>query len=283
MLIVFARYGSKRADMNIACRGDLTGLLMTRAERLSALLEQLVSDGQLDVEVAADRYRVSAATIRRDLDYLAAQQLLSRTHGGAVPNSTSYDLPLRYKTATRGEAKTRIAQRAVEMLWPGCTVSMNGGTTTVAIARAIPSAHALHNGITVVTNAINIATELTVRPFIKIVVCGGVARPQSYELVGSIAADTLATMTPDLCFLGASGLDPEAGVTTNDEAESAINRVMMQQAKRTVVVVDGSKLGYVGFSRICHLGEVGTVLTDVSADADVVARVRALGPDVILV
>ena len=73
------------------------------------------------------------------------------------------------------------------MLWPGCTCALNGGTTTVEIARAIPGVQALHAGVTVVTNAVNIATELTVRPFIKIVVSGGVARPQSYELVGPIA------------------------------------------------------------------------------------------------
>src|SRR4051794_20391065 len=112
---------------------------MTRAERLAAILELLVSAGKVDVDEAAARFRVSAATIRRDLDHLAEQQLLSRTHGGAVPNSTSYDLPMRYKTIGRSEAKTRIAQRAVAMLWPGCTVSINGGTTTVEIARAIPT------------------------------------------------------------------------------------------------------------------------------------------------
>ena len=74
-------------------------------------------------------------------------------------------------------------------------------------------------------------------------VCGGVARPQSYELVGSMASETLSQLTPDICFLGATGLDPVAGITTNDEAEAAINRVMVQQAKRTVVVPDSSKLG----------------------------------------
>ena len=111
---------------------------MTRADRLAALLEQLVADGRLDVDAAADRHGVSPATVRRDLDYLADQQLLSRTHGGAVPNSTSYDLPLRFKATSRGDAKQRIARRAVEMLWPGCTCALNGGTTTVEIARAIP-------------------------------------------------------------------------------------------------------------------------------------------------
>jgi DeoR family transcriptional regulator of aga operon len=91
---------------------------MTRADRLAALLEQLVTDGRIDVEEAATRHQVSAATIRRDLDHLADQQLLNRTHGGAVPNTTSYDLPLRYKSAKQGGAKRRIAQRAVDMLWP---------------------------------------------------------------------------------------------------------------------------------------------------------------------
>jgi DeoR family transcriptional regulator of aga operon len=255
---------------------------MTRAERLSALLELLVAAGGIEVEESAERFSVSAATIRRDLDYLADQQLLSRTHGGAVPNTTSYDLPLRYKSISHGEAKARIAQRAVAMLWPGCTVSLNGGTTTLEVARAIPSAEVLHLGITVVTNAINIATELTVRPFIKIMVCGGVARPQSYELVGAMASDTLSQLSPDICFLGATGLDPVAGITTHDEAEAAINRVMVQQAKRTVVVADSSKLGTVGFSRICHVHEVAAVLTDSDADPAVIATLREADVEVIL-
>lgn len=254
---------------------------MTRAERLTALLETLVADGSIDVETAAEQFRVSAATIRRDLDHLADQQLLSRTHGGAVPNTTSYDLPLRYKSTTNADAKQRIAERAVSMLWPGCTVSMNGGTTTVEIARAIPTAPSLHHGVTVVTNALNIATELTVRPFIKIVVCGGVARPQSYELVGSIASGTLSQLSPDVCFLGAIGVSPEHGISTNDEAESAINRVLVKQAKRTVVVADSSKLGVVGFSRICRTSEVDTVLTDTAAPESVVRALTEAGVEVL--
>jgi DeoR family transcriptional regulator of aga operon len=91
------------------------------------------------------------------------------------------------------------------MLWPGCTLALNGGTTTIEIARAISGVSALNSGVTVVTNAINIASELAVRPFVKIVVSGGVARRQSYELVGPIASETLSRLTPDLCFLGATG------------------------------------------------------------------------------
>ena len=91
--------------MNISCCCGMWGSIVTRAERLSALLEHLVTNGRIDVDESAAQFDVSAATIRRDLDYLADQQLLNRTHGGAMPNTTSYDLPLRYKSTTRGEAR----------------------------------------------------------------------------------------------------------------------------------------------------------------------------------
>ena len=255
---------------------------MARAERLAALLEELVADGRIDVDASAVRHQVSAATIRRDLDYLADQQLLNRTHGGAVPNTMSYDLPLRYKAASHGAAKKRIARRAVEMLWPGCTLALNGGTTTIEIARAIPGVSALNNGVTVVTNAINIASELAVRPFVKIVVSGGVARRQSYELVGPIASETLSRLAPDLCFLGATGVDAQAGVTCDDEAEAAVNRVMVQHAKRAFVVADSAKLGAVGFSQICPLTEVAGVLTDDGADPAAVQSLADSGVEVVV-
>jgi len=241
-----------------------------------------VTDGKLDVEEAAAHFDVSAATIRRDLDHLASQQLLTRTHGGALPSTTSYDLPMRYKASTKTDAKLALAKAAVAMLWPGCTVALNGGTTTSEIARALPTSAALRNGITVVTNALNIATELTVRPFIKIMVCGGVARPQSYELVGSMAAETLAQFTPDVCFLGATGLDAIDGITTTDEAESAINRIMVQRAKRTVVVIDSTKIGEVGFARICHVSEVDAILVDADATPEQIAALEAQGVEVII-
>jgi DeoR family transcriptional regulator, aga operon transcriptional repressor len=256
---------------------------MTRAERLAAILELLVGAGRIDVDEAAEAFSVSTATIRRDLDHLADQQLLSRTHGGAVPNSTSYDLPMRYKAIGRHPAKSKIAERAAAMLWPGCVVALNGGTTTVEVARAIATSGALHSGVTVVTNALNIATELTVRPFIKIVVCGGVARPQSYELVGSLAGDTMGQLTSDICFLGATGVDAGGGITIADEAEAPVNRVMVTQAKRSYVVADSSKLGEVGFFRICRLSEVTGLITDDAVEPALLKEIRDTGIEVILV
>ena len=164
---------------------------MSKYERLGAILELLGRDGSLDVDVAAAELHVSAATIRRDLDLLSKQQLLTRTHGGAVSNNAAYDLPLRYKAARHASEKQRIGKAVAEMIAAGTIVGLNGGTTTTEVARALALRGdpqlAYHPSITVVTNSLNIATELAVRAHLKIVVTGGVARPQSYELVGPLA------------------------------------------------------------------------------------------------
>ncbi|RAJ39757.1 DeoR family transcriptional regulator [Kitasatospora sp. SolWspMP-SS2h] len=241
---------------------------VSRYERWNALLELLAEHGKLDVEEAADALDVSAATIRRDLDQLARQQMLTRTRGGAVAHSVSYDLPLRYKTARNADAKQRIGSLVAGLIAPGEVVGLNGGTTTTEVARALAvrSDLAEHpeggQSLTVVTNALNIANELTVRPQVKIVVTGGVARPQSYELIGPLAAQVLGELALDTAVLGVDGLDTEHGATAHHEGEAAVNRLLAERARRVVVAADSSKLGHRAFARICGLEAVDTLVTD---------------------
>ncbi|MEV7212669.1 DeoR/GlpR family DNA-binding transcription regulator [Kitasatospora cineracea] len=241
---------------------------MSRYERWNALLELLAEHGRLDVEEAAGALDVSAATIRRDLDQLARQQMLTRTRGGAVAHSVSYDLPLRYKTARNADAKQRIGTLVAGLVAPGEVVGLNGGTTTTEVARALAVRPDLAEhpesgqSLTVVTNALNIANELTVRPQVKIVVTGGVARPQSYELIGPLAAQVLGELALDTAVLGVDGLDTEHGATAHHEGEAAINRLLAERARRVVVAADSSKLGHRAFARICGLEAVDTLVTD---------------------
>jgi DeoR family transcriptional regulator, aga operon transcriptional repressor len=244
---------------------------MSRYERWNDLLSLLAGRGRLSVEDAADELGVSAATIRRDFDQLAQQQMLTRTRGGAVAHTVTYDLPLRYKSARRASEKQRIAAAAADLVQPGAVVGINGGTTTTEVARALATRADLHTdsgppAITVVTNALNIAGELVVRPHVKIVLTGGVALPQSYELVGPLANGVFDQVTLDLAFLGVSGLDLERGATCPNEDEASINRQMAVRAERVVVVADGSKLGNRAFAKICEIGEVDVLVTDESAD-----------------
>ena len=120
---------------------------MDRYARWNALLEILTDSGRISVEDAAERLDVSQATIRRDFDQLAQQQMITRTRGGAVANGVSYDLPLRYKTAKHAPEKQRIGAAAAALVSPGMVVALNGGTTTTEVARALAVRPELTGGV----------------------------------------------------------------------------------------------------------------------------------------
>ncbi|MFN8623702.1 MAG: DeoR/GlpR family DNA-binding transcription regulator [Chloroflexota bacterium] len=261
---------------------------MHRHERLTALLELVAQHGHIEVDELSAQLGVSSATIRRDLDSLAHQQLLTRTRGGAVVNNVAYDLPLRYKTARRASEKARIAAAAAGLVERGMVVGVNGGTTVTEVARVLATRPDLSGpgdapAITVVTNALNIAHELAVRPHIKIVVTGGVARPQSYELIGPMAGRMLDDLALDIMFVGVDQVDPTLGAMAHHEGEAAVSNLLSGRADRVVVVADASKLGHRAFARIVRPRDITTLVTDSSADPAMVERFRAQGIEVLVV
>ncbi|MFF9685943.1 DeoR/GlpR family DNA-binding transcription regulator [Streptomyces sp. NPDC014623] len=259
---------------------------MAAHTRWTRLLEILSDQGHLDVVEAADQLGCSAATVRRDLDELARQNLLTRTRGGAVVSSVAYDLPLRYKAARRADEKQRIARAAAELVPAGSTVGLNGGTTTSEVARELalrPEPPGGGVALTVVTNAINIANELAVRPQVKIVVTGGVARPNSYELVGPLVDSVLRTLALDYTILGVDAVHPRFGAATHDESEAGANRALAECAGTVIVVADSSKLGRRAFAQVCETSAVSVLVTDEDAPEDVVEEFTGLGIDVLRV
>lgn len=259
---------------------------MNRHERWNALLALLAEAGQLSVEDAAERMSVSAATIRRDFDQLAHQQMLTRTRGGAIAQSVSYDLPLRYKSARHASEKQRIATATAELARPGSIIGLNGGTTTSEVARVLATRADLHAegaapAITIVTNALNIANELAVRPHVKIVLTGGVPRPQSYELTGPLATGIFDQVTLDVAIIGVNGVDLEHGATCHNEDEADVNRRMAARAGRVVVVADGSKVGGRAFAKICDTSAIDVLVTDRTVGADVAEAFVEAGVEVI--
>jgi len=260
---------------------------LSRYRRWNDLLELLAVEGQLQVERAAEVLGVSAATVRRDFDELAQQQMLRRIRGGAVAQGVTYDLPLRYKSERHPSEKQRIAAAAALLVQSGQVAGLNGGTTTTEVARALAVRADLEPGpaapaITVVTNALNIATELAVRQHIKIVATGGVARPQSYELTGPLATGVLEQVTLDIAILGVDGIDAEAGATAHHEGEASTNRLMAGRASKVVVAADSSKVGRRAFARICRAADVDVLVTDAGIGADDVAKFADLGVEVLV-
>jgi DeoR family transcriptional regulator of aga operon len=253
------------------------------------LLDILGKEDHLDVADAAARLEVSTATIRRDMDALAQQQLLTRTRGGAALSAVAYDLPLRYKASLRADEKRRIAVAAAALVAPGAVVGLNGGTTTTEVARelavraALTDPAAVTPELTVVTNAINIANDLTVRPRLKVVVTGGVVRPHSYELTGPLTAPVLQDIALDCAVLGVNAVHPDFGAAAHDEGEASANRLLAERAVTVIVVADSSKLGRRAFAQVCPIGSVSVLVTDTGAPAAVVERLTALGVQVLCV
>ncbi|MEU6850506.1 DeoR/GlpR family DNA-binding transcription regulator [Actinacidiphila alni] len=256
---------------------------MSRDARWTALLDLLAEHGRVEVEEVATTLDVSTATIRRDLDQLAEQQMLTRTRGGAVAHGVSYELPLRYKTARHASQKQRIGRAAASLVALGDVVGLTGGTTTTEVARAlalrgdVTADGARQPALTVVTNALNIANELVIRPQIKIVVTGGVARPQSYELTGPLARGVLQEIILDIAVLGIDALDPAQGVYAHHEDEASINRLLAERAQRVVIAADSSKIGRRAFARVCGLDTIDTLITDDAIPPEAVAAFEEAG------
>jgi DeoR family transcriptional regulator of aga operon len=253
---------------------------MRQEVRLGLILQELNASGSVGVAELAERLEVSEASVRRDLHLLENQNLLTRTHGGAVASGVLYELPMRYRGGQHHDAKRAIAAAAAELVTPEISsVGLNGGTTTTEVARAL----AARPGLRVVTNALNIASELAVRSNIELVVCGGSARAESYELVGPLAELTLANLNLDLAIIGVDGISATAGLTTHHEVEAHTNRALLRAAQRVAVVADSSKIGRRGFAKIGDLDLVGDLITDSSAAPSDVEALRAVGLRVHLV
>lgn len=226
---------------------------MKKTERLNAVLDLLAESGQVEVEDIVTKLAVSPATARRDLDTLAQQRLLNRTHGGATMEAVAYDLPGRYKRNDHAEQKQAIAIAASSMVPKGSIVGLCGGTTCTAIASVLGMRPDLMESsdrpaLTVVTNAINIAAQLVVRPNIKIVVTGGTINPRSYEVVGPREDSILHKISLDFAFIGVNGIDTKMGPSISDEGEAVVISLMAERAAQPIMVADSSKVGKRAFT-----------------------------------
>lgn len=254
-----------------------TNRTVRRSERMSEILHALNETGSIHVGELARRFGVSEATLRRDLTLLEEQRLLTRTHGGALAQDVAYELPVRYRQGRSRDAKRAIARLAARRVPAGPhVVGLSGGTTTSEVAKELAD----RSELTIVTNALNIAMDLVLRPRVKLVVVGGVSRAQSYELVGPWAEQVLASINIGTAFIGVDGIDAAGGITTHDENEARTNRAMITRAQRVVVVADGSKLGTLTLARIADITEVHEVVTDPSADPAAVEAIRSAGVEV---
>jgi DeoR family transcriptional regulator, aga operon transcriptional repressor len=244
-----------------------------QSDRHTFILRELRQAGSVLVEDLADKLRVSLATVRRDLQELEDGGLLRRTHGGATPvepmiyEAFRHDRSFQEQVGSFAEEKRRIALAAAELVSPGATIALTAGTTTTEVVRNLNA----QGGITVVTNTVNVAMELSKRKDIHVFVTGGHLRGDWFSLVGSEAIAGMNKVFVDLLFIGVNGIDAQRGLTCISADEAEINRTMVQQAKRRIAVADHSKLGAVTKWLICPAESIDLLITDSGATDKMIA------------
>ena len=251
--------------------------------RAQVILQELLRSGQVSVGRMAKRLKVSTATVRRDLSELEGRGLLRRSHGGAVPVQQPLYEPFRHisyyheQERQRSAEKRRIGLAAAELVSDGETLAIGAGTTATQVARSI----CLHKGLTVLTNAINVAMELSHRDDLKVIVTGGFLSGDWFALVGPGAIQSVGEVFVDKVFVGVDGIHHEHGLTTNYPDQATIHRAMMRQARRKVVVADHRKLGVTASALICPIDSVDVLITDRGATDDALTPFVARGIEVL--
>jgi DeoR/GlpR family transcriptional regulator of sugar metabolism len=250
--------------------------LQERREQILALLEQ---EGRVFVASLSERFNLSQATIRTDLEALAGQGLLLRTHGGAIAaDRTDLELSFDVRRRLHSVQKKRIGAVAAALVEDGDAVALDASTTALAVANHIKDRHEL----TVITNSLFVALAFLDTPGTTVLMPGGFLRRDSVSLVGSEGHDFIKQFNFQKGFFGAKGLTLEEGLTDVNNAEVAVKRAWVAHAKQVIAIVDSSKWGRVGFASFASIDQVDCIITDEGAPPHMVAALREAGVDVVI-
>ena len=254
-------------------------------ERQEAILRRLQTSGSVNIEELCSSLETSIATVRRDLKQLEQRSLLRRTRGGAVAVGPLFYEPFRHdssfqeKIGSYADEKRRIALAAAQLIKEGDTVALSGGTTTTEVVRSFRAMC----GITVITNTVNVAMELSNFKNIEVIVTGGVLRGNWFTLVGSLANQAAQMMRADIMLLGVDGIDTDFGLSCSNSMEAEFLRTMAHNANRRVVVADRSKLGSRSKWKLCPTEEIEMLITDSDATDSSIAPFEQMGIKVLRV
>ena len=252
---------------------------MALNSRQTEILDIARSEGRVLVEELAQRFDVTLQTIRRDLGDLAEAGLVDRVHGGAVARTGVVNLGYEQRRRMNEGAKAAIARACAAEIPDNCSLILNLGTTTEAVARELIH----HRNITVVTNNMNVANTLVANPGCEIMVTGGALRRSDGGLVGELATQFIEQFKVDYAIIGTSALDHDGDMLDFDLAEVRVSRAILRQARRVYLVTDHSKLGRSAPARIASLSELDAVFTDLPLPDPLMRACEGWGTRVVVV
>ncbi len=232
---------------------------MSASARRREIFHRLMADGYIDAKTLAGDLGVDTSTIRRDLDALAREGKVERTHGGARPvEGAGPEVPYAVKKDVRRAEKAAIAAVAAAMVSDGDSVILDSGSTTYEVAVALRR----RSSLTVITNDLRIAKYVASFPEVRLLVTGGELLGSVFTLVGEHAVRFMSSYSADWAFLGADAIDPTAGITNTNTLEVPIKRALIQAAARTVLVADHSKFGHRALAKVAAVEDIDTLVSD---------------------
>lgn len=244
------------------------------------ILETLKANGQVNVKELSEALDVTGVTIRNDLAQLEKKKVLIRARGGAIKidqNQLDEDYPLSDKQKKQLDEKKEIGKKAAALIENGNTIIIDSGSTTHQLAKNLES----FEDLTVITNALNIATLLAEYKNINVIVPGGILKKNSLSLVGIMAEKGFKDFFCDKVFLGVDGFDLDFGISTPSPEEAHLNQIMIEISKEVIVVTDSSKFDRRGFAFIASVNKITTVVTDKGIRPEHKSKLEKLGIKVI--
>lgn len=247
--------------------------------RQKRILEILNFQGSASVSDLSARLGVSEVTVRKDLSQLEAENRLYRTHGRAVPIcSYVVNRHLNEKEKIYSKEKMAIGRVAASLVKENDSLLIASGTTVLYAAKEMMDAR----GLTVISASVSVSSILSQNKGIDVVQLGGIVRESSVSVVGSFAENMLTNFNCSRLLMGADGVDLQYGVTTTNIMEASLNQMMMKASKQTILLVDSSKFGKRGFSKICDVGDVDIVITDAGIPQNYLDSLKESGVEVIV-
>jgi DeoR family glycerol-3-phosphate regulon repressor len=246
---------------------------MALSFRQTEILDLARHEGRVAVEPLAERFGVTLQTIRRDLTELADAGLLDRVHGGAVVRQGVSNVGYDERRRMNDAAKAAIARACARAIPDNCSLIINLGTTTEAVARELLH----HRNITVVTNNMNVANILLANPGCEIMLAGGAIRRSDGGLVGELTTQFIEQFKADYAIIGCSAMDDDGDILDFDMAEVRVSKAIIRQSRQTFLVTDQSKRGRRAPVRLASLAEISALFTDAPLPPALAARCAAWG------
>ena len=223
------------------------------------MLAFLQAQRSVTVEQLADKLGVTLQTVRRDVQRMADEGLLTRFHGGVrVPSSTVENIAHQQRESLNTEGKSRIARTVAAAVPNNCSLILNIGTTTEAIARALLH----HSGLRVITNNLNVATILSANPRCEVIVVGGVVRGRDQGIVGEAAVDFIRQFKVDIAVIGISGIEADGSLRDYDYREVKVSQTIIAHAREVWLAADISKFNRPAMVAVAKLFQIDRLFTD---------------------